>query len=348
MKLRLIAVLLFTAGTFSCSNPVDNTQSPEEAYPEDNYTIPDNSPDPADRPGGWAGSSGAPAEPRGAAASEENIYFASTKSDFLSALKCGTGSISSTPKIIYIESMIDLLDGRDGDYYVANTSGLSQQYTGYEDYREKFAASCVNGAPAGQEADKDLLYAAQKKDAVIAIPSNTSILGIGNLAGFTGGQLSVSNAANVVIRNVAIEDACDFFPSWYQSEENNFNSEYDNLTVSTSTWVWIDHCSLSDGANLSYARVDTANQAGLDWVTHDGLIDVVRGSNYVTISWNRIENHDKTMLFGNSDSSIQDQGKLKITVHHNYFRNCYRPVHRFCQSALSFRQKHPARFASIS
>lgn len=305
MKLASLIPALFVI-LFSCS--VSGTVPPDVPYP-----------DSREKPDGWAGSPGSPDNPGGAGAPESRIYTVTTKKELLYALKCGTSSPSTLSKIIYIDGMIDLLDGHDCDYYVANTPGLSQTYGSYGNYRTLFAASCTDGAAAALAPDRDKLYAAQKGEMIVEIPSNTTLLGVGNAAGFSGGQLSLSGVTNVVIRNLTIENACDYFPSWYQSSENNFNSEFDNLLVSTSTWVWIDHCTFSDGQASSYYKVDTVNHANLDWVTYDGLIDVVRGSDYVTISWNRIENHDKTMLFGNSDSSAQDRGKLNITVHHNYF-----------------------------
>lgn len=46
----------------------------------------------------------------------------------------------------------------------------------------------------------------------------------------------------------------------------------------------------------------------------------MRGSNYVTVSWNRFQNHDKNMLIGNGDGHVADDtGKLKVTLHHNRF-----------------------------
>ena len=33
------------------------------------------------------------------------------------------------------------------------------------------------------------------------------------------------------------------------------------------------------------------------------------------------ENHNKTMVIGNGDSNVADEGKLHVTLHHNYFHN---------------------------
>jgi pectate lyase len=82
--------------------------------------------------------------------------------------------------------------------------------------------------------------------------------------------------------------------------------------------VWLDHNSLNDGSNPD------SNQPlyfGRPFQVHDGLLDVVRGSSYVTLSWNHLSNHDKVMLIGNTDNPVTyaEPGKLKVTLHHNYF-----------------------------
>ena len=66
--------------------------------------------------------------------------------------------------------------------------------------------------------------------------------------------------------------------------------------------IWIDHCDLSDG--------------------YDGLLDIKRGSSYITVSWNHTHNHTKNMLLGHDDGNgAQDVGRLKVTYHHNWFDN---------------------------
>ena len=69
---------------------------------------------------------------------------------------------------------------------------------------------------------------------------------------------------------------------------------------SRSTRVWIDHNTFAHG--------------------YDGAVDIKRASDFVTVSWNRFLDHDKTMLLGHSDSNgSQDRGHLRVTYHHNWF-----------------------------
>ena len=39
------------------------------------------------------------------------------------------------------------------------------------------------------------------------------------------------------------------------------------------------------------------------------------------MSYNVFERHNKAILIGNSDAKTADDGKLNVTLHHNYFHN---------------------------
>ncbi|MFD0201729.1 MULTISPECIES: pectate lyase family protein [Saccharothrix] len=115
------------------------------------------------------------------------------------------------------------------------------------------------------------------------VASNKTIIGVGSGATITGHGLNVSKASNVIIRNLN-------FTGWRD----------DAINVQYSTRVWIDHNSLRNG--------------------YDGAIDIKRASDCVTVSWNKISSHDKTMLLGHSDSNgSEDRGKLRVSYHHNWF-----------------------------
>ena len=130
------------------------------------------------------------------------------------------------------------------------------------------------------------------------VSSDKSIIGIGSTSGITGGGFNVglpisdvttppANAVhNVIIRNLVFRNAAD-----------------DSINVQMfSHHVWIDHNDLAQG--------------------FDGLIDIKRGSSYVTVSWNHTHNHTKNMLLGHDDSNgAQDIGRLKVSYHHNWFDN---------------------------
>ncbi|MBR4631424.1 MAG: Ig-like domain-containing protein [Treponema sp.] len=267
----------------------------------------------SDAPTGWAAYTGAPTSWGG---------FGGTVYDNVDTYdKLKTALSGSSSRIIYITGEIDLCNGKTG-YDFIKEAGYENDYTSYADYQTKFGASCSDGSASTLASVQSACSAKQKATMQISIPSNTTIIGKTENAGFKNGVVSLYNVTNVVIRNLTIKDAYDYFPSWYQSNENNFNAEWDNLVINGSTYVWIDHCTLKDSSH-TYAQV-TVNGGSRteDWVTYDGLLDVVNGSNYVTLSYNKFENHDKTTLIGNSDSKTSDDGKLKVTVHHNYYTGC--------------------------
>jgi pectate lyase len=129
------------------------------------------------------------------------------------------------------------------------------------------------------------------------VTSDKTIVGVGANSGFTGGGLNIglpvsdsvtsppANAVhNVIVRNLNFRNAPD-----------------DAINVQMfSHHIWIDHNSLSQ--------------------SFDGLIDVKRGSDYVTVSWNHTFQHTKNMLLGHDDNAgAQDIGHLRVTYHHNWF-----------------------------
>lgn len=155
----------------------------------------------------------------------------------------------------------------------------------------------------------------------VKVPANTTIVGVGRNAGITGGSLQVQGVDNVVVRNLTLESPLDCFPQWDPTDgaTGAWNSEYDSLVVYGSTHVWIDHNTFTDGATPDSSL---PSYYGEVYQQHDGELDVVRGADLVTISWNVFTDHDKTLMIGNSDSAgATDRGKLRVTLHHNLFDN---------------------------
>ncbi|MGI5213503.1 pectate lyase family protein [Plantactinospora sp. CA-290183] len=122
---------------------------------------------------------------------------------------------------------------------------------------------------------------------MVTVVANKSILGVGGTAEITGGGLQLGSTTrpgnNVIIRNIRFTGAED-----------------DSISVTNKAHhVWIDHNDLSDG--------------------YDGLLDIKRESDFVTVSWNRFHQHSKASLVGHSDTYTADVGKLRVTYHHNFF-----------------------------
>lgn len=136
-------------------------------------------------------------------------------------------------------------------------------------------------------------------NSVVRVGSNKSILGATEDAGIYGHGLAIIGQSNIIIRGLHF--CCAIAPE-------------DGIRVDRTTNIWIDH-------NDFYSDMDH------DKDYYDGLVDVVNGSDFVTISWNKFHDHFKTSLIGsNDDNGHNDIGKFHVTYHHNYFLNCYSRV----------------------
>lgn len=155
--------------------------------------------------------------------------------------------------------------------------------------------------------------------AMVRVGSNKTIIGVGSTATVSGFGFNVSGfippndgdscdladkgtftpTENVIIRNISFKSASD-----------------DSINVQCySHHVWVDHNTFT--------------------VAYDGSVDIKRGSDLVTVSWNRFTGTDKTMLLGHSDDNgAQDRGYLHATYHHNWFdhSNTRHPRVRFGQA----------------
>ena len=144
-------------------------------------------------------------------------------------------------------------------------------------------------------------YTVPSKDA-IEVGSNVTIYGYQGaiLAQTYTGTKNEDNTVlnikgdNVIIRNIIVKGA--------GAVDKDAG---DCMHVQGGTRVWIDHVEVYDG--------------------EDGNLDVINGANYVTISWSKFHytsassEHQFSNLIGNSDSKTSDSGKLKTTMHHNWW-----------------------------
>ncbi|MEV0728421.1 family 16 glycoside hydrolase [Polymorphospora sp. NPDC050346] len=141
---------------------------------------------------------------------------------------------------------------------------------------------------------------------MLDIGSNKTIIGVGTNATISGFGLDINGwgpdeiawggdicdpaerdrftpVQNVIVRNLSFR-----------------NSPDDSVNVQCySHHVWIDHNTFHP--------------------SNDGSLDIKRGSDLVTASYNRFVGTDKSMLLGHSDNNgAQDRGYLRVTYHHNW------------------------------
>ncbi|WP_307783870.1 pectate lyase family protein [Streptomyces spinoverrucosus] len=250
----------------------------------------------------------------GAAADAEHVYTVTTWAEFKSALADG----GSAPKIIKVKGVIDAVS-EGCEAFAANGYDFQQYLADYDP-----AVWGLDTPVSGEQEDLRAASAANQSQAVKAsVPANTTIIGVGRNAGFKGASLQITRVDNVIIRNLTFESPVDCFPQWDPTDGStgNWNSEYDSAVVYGSTHVWLDHNTFTDGEHPDSAAPE---YFGVLYQQHDGELDIVRGADYVTASWNVFADHDKTILIGNSDSestAVGDRGHLKVTFHHNLFSN---------------------------
>ncbi|MEU8985548.1 pectate lyase [Streptomyces sp. NPDC048558] len=258
---------------------------------------------------GW-GSAGA-GTTGGSAADAEHVYTVTTWAEFRQALADG----GSAPKVIKVKGMIDAVS-EGCDAFTADGYDFQRYLADYDP-----AVWGHDNPVSGEQEELRAASAARQDQAIKAnVPADTTIVGVGKGSGILGGSLQIKGVDNVILRNLTIEAPVDCFPQWDPTDDNKtgaWNSEYDGVVVYGSTHVWIDHNTLTDGR---YPDSTLPSYFGKVYQQHDGLLDIVRGANHVTVSWNAFADHDKTMLIGNSDSAgSTDTDKLKVTLHHNRF-----------------------------
>jgi len=120
----------------------------------------------------------------------------------------------------------------------------------------------------------------------LRIGSNKTILGADTKAGLQGGGIGIQGK-NVIIQNLTLGPA-----------------RGDVMELSGARNVFITKCEFFGST--------------------DELCSIVRGSDYVTVSWSKFhfpnpDSHSFPHLIGNSDRRESDRGKLHVTMHHNHY-----------------------------
>jgi pectate lyase len=131
----------------------------------------------------------------------------------------------------------------------------------------------------------------------VVIGSNKTVEGVEGAV--IEGYVRIESAQNVIFRNLTVKGKnCTDSPT-------DCSAGDDAIEVRASHHVWFDHLDVSDGS--------------------DGNLDVVHGSDYVTVSFSKFwysgtsREHRFSNLIGSADNSPVDEGKLRVTWHHNWW-----------------------------
>lgn len=161
------------------------------------------------------------------------------------------------------------------------------------------------------------------KVGVIRPRSNTTLEGPAGGATLRGGTIELKGVENVIIRNLRFRDLWEEDPSGDYDEMG-----WDYIRISSagkkgSERVWVDHC--------DFGKV------------YDGQLDIIHGSDLVTISHCIFsgggETQKKGMLIGNSSSEKardQDKGHLNVTIHNCWFKDLSSRAPRLRHGNLHF------------
>ncbi|MCW1914054.1 hypothetical protein OJ996_10740 [Luteolibacter sp. GHJ8] len=161
------------------------------------------------------------------------------------------------------------------------------------------------------------------KVGVIRPRSHTTLEGPPGGATLRGGTIELKGVENLIIRNLRFRDLWEEDPSGEYDEMG-----WDYIRISSagkkgSRRVWVDHC--------DFGKV------------YDGQLDIIHGSDLVTISHCILsgggQTQKKGMLIGNSSSEnarAQDKGHLNVTIHDCWFKELSSRAPRLRHGNLHF------------
>jgi pectin methylesterase-like acyl-CoA thioesterase/pectate lyase len=267
---------------------------------------------------GWAAAAGGTTG--GALALPADVHVVRSRAELVAALRPHgmAAGARQRPRIVQVQGSIDLsVDEQNRPLGFEQFRDPAFSWAEFE--RAYDPATWGKQPPAGSQEDARARSARRQAGVVVVrVPANTTLIGLGRDAHITHGNLMLERVDNVVIRNIRFSDSYDHFPAWDPRDNANgeWNSEYDTLTLNGATHVWVDHCTFDDGD-----RPDGQERIafGRRMQHHDGLLDIIRQASHITVSWNVFRHHDKTTLVGNGDGRRDDEGRLKVSFHHNLY-----------------------------
>lgn len=125
--------------------------------------------------------------------------------------------------------------------------------------------------------------------AEIDVTSDKTLIGVGTSGELVHGGLRLRTGThNVIIRNLTIRD------TYVEGDWDGKTQDFDAIQMDTVDHVWIDH------NNLTHMG--------------DGLIDLRKGSQYITVSYNRFDTHNKAFGIGWTENVT-----TQVTIDHNWF-----------------------------
>ena len=187
----------------------------------------------------------------------------------------------------------------------SGTGGLVLNYTG------RFNFASITDVCAQWQKSPNVVEIKDKSDITILGASGSS-------ANF--GIFIVGNSQNIVVRNMTI----GLLPGGEGADTITVEGRGTGRIPSR---IWIDH-------NTIFASLTQCSGAGD--ASFDGGIDIKRGANRITVSYNHVYNYQKVGLNGHSDSSTE-HNVARTTYYRNRFENVQSrlPLQRFGLSHMA-------------
>lgn len=127
----------------------------------------------------------------------------------------------------------------------------------------------------------------------VYVKSNKSIIGRSG-AVLHGIQFFVFDVNNIIIQNLTFR---------------NYVSHAAVQIKEKAHHIWVDHC-------------DFGNDKNHGWSYWGKDISITREADYVTVSWNKFhDTHLSVLISGGIEGHEKDAGKLRVTMHHNFWYN---------------------------
>ncbi|KAJ4774207.1 Pectate lyase [Rhynchospora pubera] len=189
------------------------------------------------------------------------------------------------------------IGGRDGDYYVVTNSG-DDDPVNPKPGTLRYAV--IQDKPLWITFDHDMVITLKQE---LIMNSFKTLDGRGaNVHIAKGACITVQYVTNIIIHGIHIHDCVPTGNAMVRSSPSHYGwrtmADGDGVSIFGSSYIWVDHCSLSNCA--------------------DGLIDAVMGSIAITISNNYFTRHNEVMLLGHSDSYVKDKA-MQVTIAFNHF-----------------------------
>lgn len=128
----------------------------------------------------------------------------------------------------------------------------------------------------------------------LTVTANKSFLGAGAGAAVVNAGFKLINVSNVVFRNFTVRDS--YIPGDFVGKRPD--NDRDGIQMDTCTHVWVDH--------MYFSRLG------------DGLVDIRKDCDNVTLSWNVFADHNKALGEGWTQNVV-----TRLTLHHNWIRNTH-------------------------